>query len=409
MKYKKAAAVVLGAAIITSGCGTAGAAGLNITDVKRASEAKEQPIEKLSLYQEQVRNFAFSSARQIDKSSYIYSPLSLYLALGCLTNGASGQTLEELNKAIAGDKLTLDDVNQYSGAFIDEILKTENLNFDINTLLAMSNEYKMDKNFAQKAIDGYNGSTATVDFSDDNAKKELNDWASMMTDGQIKEIAGDEVNEQTVMVLLNAVYYSGSWTEKFDKELTDKAVFHGKEGETQVDMMHLNSEELHYAENELFQSVSLNYQDNISSLQIFLPNEENTTDDVLAYLEDTERDEYRTRQWQGELALPKFTMETEMDLEELLKGINLPSMFKGGLTQIVEGGKNEEYVNAAKQKAKLIIDEEGTKAAAVTEIGIMETAILLPEEPFKMTVDRPFVYVLEINNLPAFVGVVSDL
>lgn len=54
MKYKKAAAVVLGAAIITSGCGTAGAAGLNITDVKRASEAKEQPIEKLSLYQEQV-------------------------------------------------------------------------------------------------------------------------------------------------------------------------------------------------------------------------------------------------------------------------------------------------------------------------------------------------------------------
>lgn len=411
---KEITAAVLALAVLCGGCSNEKAepsSVLDITDVSHSALEKNPQIndEKFQIFEKQLKNFAFISAKKIEETSYVYSPLSLYLTLGCLANGAQGKALEELTAVLTGEELTLGEVNKAVSKWMSAVMSNEMLIMNTDTLLTVNKNYKINKSFAQEILDTYQAATAEADFSNPGIADELNKWVSDKTNGLIKNIVGNELNKETVMVLLNAVYYRGSWTLKFDQERTEKAEFYGKSGVSEVDLMQLHSAEFYYGENEQFQMISLAYEDNMSELYVFLPKgDEADSEDIFEYLQNTNPSEYPLSKRTGQLKLPKFTQETTIDLAEILKSLNVSAMFSGGLGDIVSNAGEDIFIDVIKQKANIIVDEEGTEAAAVTE-AVASESMAFPQEPFEMIVNRPFVYVLEIGKIPVFVGSVGDL
>lgn len=390
-----------------------GVARLSVMDVQQkarpAQEMDDAGYEKYDAFLQKLRSFSFETAQKLGKDNVVYSPLSLYLATSCLARGASGQTEADMEKALYPDEMSAADAAECCARLLAMLEENKQDTIDIHTLVTVSEKYKLSREFAQTAIDSYNGWTATADFSSSEAKDALNAWIEEKTRGMIRDMIGDEVNADTAMVLLNSVYFLGKWVDEFDPADTKKQTFHGKAGDTETDMMQRKGE-MPYGEDDVMQAVRLDYKGG-AHMNVYLPKEGRTTGDVLAALtaQATQRGGYGILgRGDGTLRLPKFTAEANIDLEALIEDLGMGSMMAGGLTDITEGGE-ELYVSAAQQKAKIIVDEKGTEAAAVTEYAAEATGILEPPVPFEMTVDRPFVYTIEWGSVVLFVGIVNDL
>lgn len=428
---KKIIAVVLAAAMLAGGCtssvstssvstGTVSTGTdstgtdsngslLKVSEVER--ETVEQPeavYNNQEIWMQRLYQFSYDTAANLEGDTWIYSPYSLYQALGVLANGASGKAYEELTALLCGSELTLDEVNELSGNYLDELTWYEDLDMRLNTLLTVSQDYELDPEFVQNAVQYYNADTATADFSQKETKDALNDWIEEQTNGMIKDMIGDEVDESTVMLLLNAIYYKGRWSNVFDEDKTDQQTFHGDQGDQTVDMMHLDSEDIYYLDAEEYEVVGLPYKDFAAVMYIILPKEGSSPEDLYGELAQKTNSELMGDSREVILSLPKFTLESDLGLETMLKAAGTGTIFDGGLTGIADG-EHELYVDAARQKAKIIVDEEGTEAAAVTEFATSEAALMEPLEPVTVTVDRPFLALLSINNAPAFLARVGNI
>lgn len=389
------------------------AAELCVTDVAQGERPtvdwfEEGELEKYDAFLQQMRTFSFASAQKLKEDTFVYSPLSLYLALSCTAGAASGQTREDMEKTLYPKGCSVDEAAKWCARLLTELEGDEQATIDIHTLITISNEYNINREFAQTAVDSYNGSTATANFASDAARDALNAWIEKKTRGMIRDMIGGEVNAGTAMVLLNSVYFLGEWCVPFDMAETKEETFHGKAGDTETDMMQQYAEML-YGENHVMQAARLGYLGG-ASMNVYLPKPGKTTADVLEALGNVQGGYAMMGDGIGTLRLPKFTAETTMDLKDLMTEMGLGSMMTGGLTGVTEGG-DELYISAARQKAKIIVDEKGTEAAAVTESAAPGESAGVEEEPvtFEMTVDRPFVYTIEWGEIVLFVGVVSDL
>ena len=98
---------------------------------------------------------------------------------------------------------------------------------------------------------------------------EINDWVNEKTHGLIPSILDEPMDPGIRMTLLNAVYFKAAWVNAFEKELTDKQIFHGKEGDTSVDMMH-QQDHFEYAENDEYQMIRLPYHGGCE-MTVYLP------------------------------------------------------------------------------------------------------------------------------------------
>ena len=109
-----------------------------------------------------------------------------------------------------------------------------------------------------------------LDFSDPNAKNIINAWVSENTNGKIEEIV-DEINPLTVMFLINAIYFKGTWKYRFEEENTRDDIFILPDSSQKPCRMMVQAGEFQYFSNDSFQAVDLPYGDSLFSMVIFLP------------------------------------------------------------------------------------------------------------------------------------------
>ena len=245
-----------------------------------------------------------------------------------------------------------------------------------------------------------------LDFKDPQSKDVINAWVSNKTNDLIKTIV-DEIPPQMVMYLINATYFKGAWKDPFDPDRTfDNPFFLNDNSQEMVKMMNHGQFELPYFETAQFQAVDLAYGDSIFSMTLLLPKETSSINELI--------DELTLANWEEWIALfqdediffsmPKFKVEYEKPLNQVLKDLGMQVAFTKGVadfTKINPGGNL--YIDQVMHKSFIEVNEEGTEAAAVTSVGVGTTSV--PVIPY-FTANRPFLYVIRENktNSILFIG-----
>ena len=324
----------------------------------------------------------------------VISPLSVTYARGMLNNGAAGVTREEICQTLGFGETGADGINAFCRKMLTELPA-----LDEQTKVMLSNAIFLNQpryflpDFLNIAHSYYEAETQARDFADGETMDVINQWASEHTMGMIKQVFNKTTfNPLAASYLLNAVYFKGVWTLKFDKDETKDEVFNGKET---VPMMHMTNY-LPYTENDDYQALTLPYGNEAYRMTVLLPREGKSIDNVLATL-NADTWLYRLH-WMGiaevDVKLPRMDIDTNLNLVETMKELGMPSAFDPLTADIPNDINVPQYISNMFQVARIKMDEEGTEAAAVTVIETADSGI--PHEPefYEFHADRPFLYVI---------------
>ncbi len=372
---------------------------------------------------DQNMDFSFNLFRAVNqiadsKKSSILSPISVTYVMGMLNDGAAGQTAKEITSVLGFGEDNSKAVNEFCKALIEQAPKTDpSVTLEIaNTVIANKKlDVKFETQYEKNMNDYYNAEISRLDFSKQtDALKEINGWCNKKTHGMIPEILkAGELSPSALLVLMNAIYFKATWTEKFNVADTRTETFTTQSGQKKsMPMMHRKAAAC-YGGNDVCTMLNLPYgSGNKWSMMILLPNEGKTVNDVINSLSKTTWQEltYYKNTWDPivDIKIPRFTTEFETDLISPLSNLGAPTMFiprQAEFPNISTNYKKDLYVSLMKQKAAIEVSEEGTKASAVT-IAEMDMACYIPpiqERP--MNVDfhcnRPFVYIIQESSTGA--------
>ena len=325
--------------------------------------------------------------KQYINKNVIISPLSAYQILGLTANGANGKTLEQMLLTL-GNK-NIEEVNSMNV----DILETSKDFTTIEIANAVMTSFIPKKEFLNAVLDY----ESTIESLKNVAQ--VNNWCNLKTHGKIEKIL-DELEPDTVMILLNAIYFKGIWRKEFPENETITNNFYNFNDESKlikVDFMS-NKEVFNYYEDKEMQIIELPYiQDSMSAI-IILPNKDININDFISDLNDDKLQKYvkRMNKEKLELKMPKFELEFSSLLNDVLKKMGMIDAFdqmKADLT----GMKDEAdiYVGKVLQKCYLQVDEKGSEATGAT-VEVIQTRSL----PQQMNVDRPFLFILRNKKLP---------
>jgi len=354
-------------------------------------------------------DFAFNLYRLVaSQKSEIVSPISITYALGMLNNGAAGETQGEINKVLGFGETGADGINAFCRKMLTEAPKLDKLTkVMIANNIYMNKGYELKPDFVSLAKAFYDATPETRDFADGKTRDVINKWCSDHTEGMIPEVlTGDEFDPNAVSYLLNAIYFKGAWSEKFDKGNTKNELFHGYNGDTQVPMMH-QEHEFNYTETDDCQALRLPYGNNAYSMTILLPKEGKTVSDVLSTLT---AETWQRYQLMGgaivDVKLPRFESQSDVNLKSIMSALGMPRAFDDRLAEFPHFCNVPTYIELMKQVARIKLNEEGTEAAAVTVIGMELTALSSEPRRVSFHANRPFLYVISEQSTGAifFIG-----
>ncbi|RAZ78970.1 serpin family protein [Planococcus halotolerans] len=341
------------------------------------------------------------------------SPVSLYMALSMLYNGAEGDTKDEIAEVLGVKGIEAGNLNQANASLMSILASdTEKIELRIGNSIWLNDSYQFQEQFTASNRDYFNAEIEEIDISDKASAVEINEWVQDATNNKIKKMAEEPLDSNIVAILLNAVYFKGDWQYKFEAGTTKESTFMGEgDKKSTVQMMRLE-ERIPYLETDSFQAVSLPYGDGEMDMKLFLPRSSSSLKEF--------RDALNTENWkrwngefssrQGKVLMPKFEMEYEIILNDAMKELGMPSSFNenADFPHIVEGD-SELAVTSIAQKTYLDINEEGTEAAAATSISVVDSGDAEP--PFTMKIERPFF--LAITDVESgailFMGEIKDL
>ena len=366
-------------------------------------------------------------SKEDKNGNYLYSPISLYLALALC---------EELtDEKVTSDLLTtlgVKDIKTLESA-VDKIVKgisSEKDDKGLTSICRMANSIWSDDQLvlddeAKKAIEHAAEQMFAdiyhTDLQSEEAYEAMNKWVSEKTAGLIKEIP-NKPDAETRMILFNALYFKKTWKEEIKKEYTEEKEFTLPSGETvKTDMMSVGvKEDKKYYKTANTVTAPLYYSD--GSYCIFIRPNENCDRLAMSEIMKNEMPEIISAYANGQLkkadslhfTIPKLEYEFKIeDMQNEIQALGVSSIFgSAGDPFSPLDGRNDDklYVSAITQKCKIIMNEEGTEAAAVTQIDMKcNAAFEEPEEIIYMNLDHSYAYVImSSNDIPLFVGVVEN-
>ena len=354
-----------------------------------------------------------SSVLESKDENVLISPLSIQLALAMTANGADGNTKAEM-EALLGGEISLEDLNEYLYSYVNNLPSAEKYKLQIaNSIWFRDDEGRLqvEKDFLQKNADYYGAQAYKAAF-DDQTLKDINNWVKDHTDGMIDSIL-DQIDEDAVMYLINALVFDAEWQHVYDKSDVYKGKFTNIGGtEKQVDMMH--SEETVYLQDENATGFMKPYSGSKYNFAVLLPNEGVDIYEYIAGLTGESLMETLSTPQLGMVmaTLPKFSYEYELTMNDVLKELGMPSAFSGDtadFSKMAHSSRGNIYIGDVLHKTFISVDELGTKAGAVTKVQMNDESA--PMSEWVVTLNRPFVYMIIDNetNLPVFIGSVMDV
>jgi serine protease inhibitor len=335
------------------------------------------------------------------------SPVGLAFALSMAANGAQGETLRQITATLQLEGAP--DLNEANLALLEHLSKLDaKIKLEIANSLWTARDAEIKAPFLAAARQFYQAEVSSVDFNNPATAQKINDWCSDHTHGKIPKMVQPPLGENR-LILLDAIYFKGDWTVPFDKKLTHDLPFTLAGSQTVTHPRMSRAGEFEYYEDDAFQAVCLPYAGRAVSMYVFLPKK--SLDEFLQSLTPENWRQWLTqfRSQKGALELPRFKLENEYSLKEVLAALGMPAAFT---RQANFHGISDEslYIDWIRQKTYVDVNEEGTEAAAVTGIGFRAAAIMREPPPFRMVVDRPFFLAIREDQSGAilFLGAIMD-
>ena len=346
-----------------------------------------------------------------DDENVIVSPYAISLAMAMAANGAEGETKSEMEKALGG--IAIEDLNGYLESWRESQASGDGFKVNTaNSIWIRDNEalIKPLPSFIQNTVDYFDADIFKAPFTPDTVK-DMNSWINDNTDGMIPEMI-KELKDNDMMSIMNAVCFDAEWEHKYESYDVYDNYFTAYDGsKAKVPMM--SSTESYYIEDENAVGVVKPYKSGRYAFVALLPNEGVTVSEYVNGL-TTERVQkmFETcEETPVTTLIPKFKYESETDLNGIFKDMGVEKAFNSGEADfygMVTPDSLPLYISSVKHKAFISLDEEGTKAAAVTVIMMAGGCAMIEKEVF---LDRPFVYsIVDLENeLPLFIGTVTDI
>jgi len=359
--------------------------------------------------------FAFKLFREINRlegdTNIFISPLSVAMALGMTLNGADGSTEQAMLETLELAGMSREAVNDAYRTLIDLL---RNLDPNVEFLLANSIWHAQNRVPAQSFLDinqqYFDAQVSALNFGDPASVQTINDWVYSNTNGKIEKIIDDGIPANVIMYLINAVYFKGDWTYRFDKSRTQAAQFFLVDGsQTTVDMMSHGAEidiRSFWADGVLV--ADLPYSGDAYCMTILLPE---TAEDINSLIDDLTTDNWGY--WAANLSkiemsvsLPRFTLEFELALNDALKSLGMEVAFnptEADFSRMYPGGG--VWIDTVLHKTFVEVNEEGTEAAAVTSVSMRELSA-----PMSLNANHPFVFLIRerFSGTILFMGKVMD-
>ena len=363
-------------------------------------------------------NFGFKLYHEVAKASagknVFISPTSVALCLAMTYNGAVGETKEAMERALETQGLTHAELNKaYSQLKTDLESPDPKVQLQIANSLWARKGVSFNPAFIARNKEFYAAEVTALDFADPGAPATINEWVKNKTRNKIEKIV-DSIDAQSVLFLINAIYFKGSWSSEFDKAKTKDDTFTTGSGSRKRLPMMTQSGKYNYFESEKFQAVSLPYGGGRVSMYVFLPSPGTGIDQFIASLSPTNWDSWMKQfsKTQGEINLPRFKVEYEITLNDALKTLGMGVAFepdRADFTGMFQGAQNA-FISKVKHKTFAEVNEEGTEAAAVTSTEMVATSVQIPRKPFRMVVDHPFFFAIRDNRTGSvlFLGSITD-
>jgi serine protease inhibitor len=351
----------------------------------------------------------------------VLSPVSVALNLSMVVNGAGGQTAQEMLAALSLRGSNLDAINTANAKLIKVIRTPANsITLSVaNSLWVDSRRATLQPDYVKRTQAWYDAEMSDLDFSNPGAATRINSWASKETHGRISKVI-DRIDPADLVLLLNAVYFKGQWTHKFDKAQTQQRDFTLAGGTVKQVSRMAQSGRFDYFETPRLQAIRLSFGDGDLVMEVLLPAKSSSLDALEA--------ELTAEQWtgwqaqyaphSGTIELPRFELKSNYRLNEPLQALGMTRAFHpdaGQLTGMFSSAPGQLhagsfFISSVLQSTYWKVDEEGSEAAAVTTTGIRASAVARPEQPFRMIVDRPFFCAIEDRRSGAllFVGAIYD-
>jgi serine protease inhibitor len=359
------------------------------------------------------------AAKDGSKNLFI-SPTSVELALAMTYNGARGDTQQGMAKALGIGDMKLEDFNKANASLMKVLSNPDpKVTMSVANSLWGRDGVKFSEDFLARNKDFYGAKVESIDFSSPDSADKINNWVKENTGGMIKKLVDYSSVRDALMVLANAIYFKGKWTLPFDPIDTKPADFTLLDGTQKNFPMMENTDKFGYLETDQFQAIVLPYGDKLVQCVVFLPKPDVKLADFTKGLTGKQWAEW-SKQFvsrKGTIMLPRFRAEYSASLTDSLGKLGMAKAFSAdadlmGMISEADAGKlgGKPFITDVVHKTALEVDEEGTRAAAATGVVVGVTAVPMPESPFVMRVDHPFL--LAITDRPTgailFLGTIVE-
>lgn len=418
--------------LFLTGCGSNSAFEFNIMDELFAEfeEPEEPEVEIPSDYErpvttEEMRDAYVEFSIELFQRSLtegencMISPASVEFALVMTLNGAEGDTLTEMLTVLCPDATT-EEINAFVQDLDDMLTYSQDVDFHVANSMWCNETVIGDclnEDFANNLKENMNAEAYMLPFND-KAVKEINDWTDENTNGMIPELL-NQISPTAALYLINAIAFEATWAEPYEgNQIKEDRIFTNAAGEEEQAKMLRETGRL-YLENDDAIGFYKSYEGGEYAFVAMLPKEEGPIEDFVANMTAEDYMTFYgslTNEYDVVTELPCFSYSYDVVMNEALIDMGMPTAFMDGMADFSLMVTDEDvnlFISNVIHKTYIELDENGTKAAAVTAVEMDTASMAEPEEREvkEVILDRPFVYAIVDSNtgMPIFIGTVNSV
>lgn len=309
----------------------------------------------------------------------IISPLSLSLALSMTACGADGETEKQMTSVLGFSDYSSEEVAGYYKKMVEALKGIDKKStFEVANSIWVSKYLNVKEEFVSVVKDNFASEERTVDFTDPMVVSQINKWCSDNTHGKITEIV-KSIPPETVMALVNALYFNGKWGGfKFNDKTNEEDFRTIDESKTKVEMMSASSN-FSYASDDGWSMVNLPYGNGAFRMSVILPPVDMKFADAAKSLDADRFIKLSAMACTHpvNLKMPQFKYEYSIDeLGDVLVSLGMEDAFdasKADFRKMADVTLGEIFIGTVKHKTFIDVNTKGTEAAAVTYVGIKTT------------------------------------
>lgn len=383
-----------------------------------AGSAGRQDYSGIQAFSYRLFEQTLTDAVKNQKKNPVVSPASAYFALSMAAMGSGGETQTEFAKVL-GTSETMLEKNTLCSSLKKHLMSTKG-----STVLSIANSVWLNQDFAasrdylQGVVDYFDSEVYSGRIDSDEMKNAINQWGSEKTKGLIPDILEENLDPEVVMNLMNAVYLKAKWSSEFSAEDTRERTFYKEDGSSVRTEFLCSERMLDYVRAEGAEGAVLPYDDGKTVFLALRPTDGRTIREFAGKLDAAAVKRYLSGAWQAkfDFYMPVLDISYGMSMNEMLKAMGLERAFdaRADFSKMSAPMENSlpVCIDRVTQKVKVKVNEEGTEAAAITDIAMKAESLPVkpPEIIRTLDMNSPYVYVIVDmpSQTPLFMGLVED-